>query len=492
MSTDVINLIFGMKLRQARLEANLSLTEFAARAELSPSYVTEMEKGRKYPKPDKIVKMAHVLGKAYDELVSIKLNPALAYLENMLSSPLLRHFPFEEFELDPNELVGLFTKAPDKASALLHAIWEIARQYDMKDEHFFRAALRSYQEIHENYFPEIEEEAEAFAAKYHLNLFPVGIEQLKQILQQQFGYRVDETTLADHELLSHYRAVYIDTPRKTLLINPNLYELQRKFILARELGYAALGLNERSVTSTPDQVLSFRQVSNDFKASYFGGALLMPRQPMIADISTLFNQTSWSAEPLLAMLNHYDVTPEMLLYRFSEVIPAAFGISLHFLRFHNVDGSYKLIKRINMNRLLLPSGIGLHEHYCRRWLASRLLINLSEQTGPQQQPLVDVQISQFLESQDRFLDIGFARPLVLTPTVGSSVVVGFRFTPELSKVIKFVDDPVIHRTVIHETCQRCPIDDCAVRKSVPTVLWGEQLRDRRNAAIAEIRRTLLP
>ena len=24
----------------------------------------------------------------------------------------------------------------------------------------------------------------------------------------------------------------------------------------------------------------------------------MPRQPMIADISTLFNQTSWSAEPL--------------------------------------------------------------------------------------------------------------------------------------------------------------------------------------------------
>lgn len=491
MSTDVINLIFGMKLRQARLEANLSLTEFAARAELSPSYVTEMEKGRKYPKPDKIVKMAQVLGKGYDELVSIKLNPALAYLENMLSSPLLRHFPFEEFELDPNELVGLFTKAPDKASALLHAIWEIARQYDMKDEHFFRAALRSYQEIHENYFPEIEEEAEAFAAKYQLNLFPVGIDQLKQILQQQFGYHIDETSLAEHEILSHYRAVYIDTPRKTLLINPNLYQLQRKFILARELGYAALGLNERSVTSTPDQVLSFRQVSNDFKASYFGGALLMPRQPMIADIATLFNQTTWSAEPLLAMLNHYDVTPEMLLYRFSEVIPAAFGISLHFLRFHNVEGSYKLIKRINMNRLLLPSGIGLHEHYCRRWLASRLLINLADHNG-QQQPLVDVQISEFLESQDRFLDLGFARPLVLTPTVGSSVVVGFRFTPELAKVIKFVDDPAIHRAVIHETCQRCPIDDCVVRKSVPTVLWGEQLRDRRNAAIAEIRRTLLP
>ena len=89
MSIALVNIIFGMKIRQARTEANLTLTEFAKQAELSPSYATEIEKGRKYPRADKIFKMAEVLGKDYDDLVSIKLDPSLAYLESTLSSSIL-------------------------------------------------------------------------------------------------------------------------------------------------------------------------------------------------------------------------------------------------------------------------------------------------------------------------------------------------------------------------------------------------------------------
>ena len=63
MATNLVNIIFGMKLRQARMEAELTLTEFAQQCELSPSYVTEIEKGRKYPRVDKIMKIAEVLEK---------------------------------------------------------------------------------------------------------------------------------------------------------------------------------------------------------------------------------------------------------------------------------------------------------------------------------------------------------------------------------------------------------------------------------------------
>ena len=69
---DLIHIIFGMKVRQARLEAGLTLTDLARMAEMSPSYLTEIEKGRKYPRADKIVKMAEALGKPYDDLVSIR------------------------------------------------------------------------------------------------------------------------------------------------------------------------------------------------------------------------------------------------------------------------------------------------------------------------------------------------------------------------------------------------------------------------------------
>ncbi len=491
MNTELINIIFGMKVRQARLEADLTLSEFAQRCELSPSYITEIEKGRKYPKTDKILKMSEVLNKNYDELVSIKLEPSLQHLERMLSSPLLQQFPFEAFELEAGVLVNLFTRAPAKASALLHTILEIGRQYDMKQEHFLRAALRSYQEIHENYFEELEEAARHFTEQFNLPAeVPPDLPALKALIAEQFGYRLDQQCLSENSALGHYRSVYISGQKPRLLLNCDLQPNQVKFILARELGYQFLQLKERATTSAPDQVDSFEQVLNDFKASYFAGALLIPQSAILRDLEALFQQTVWDPSLLLNLLNKYHVTPEMLLYRFSELIPQFFGIRLHFHRFHKTNGSYKLVKQLNMNRLLAPSGIALHEHHCRRWLAIRLLREMGSTEIPltSDKPLVGIQISQFFESSDRFLSFGFARPLALSPQVGSSVVVGFQLTGELGKTIGFIHDPNIPVYTINETCERCPLtaEQCNVRGADPTVLQNEQTMAARRRALAEL------
>ncbi len=493
MHSDVVSIIFGMKVRQARMEANLSLSEFAARSDLSPSYVTEIEKGRKYPKTDKIMKMAHVLGKDYDDLVSIRLDPSLRHLETVLSSPLLRTFPFEEFDLDISDFTGLLTRAPDKASALLHAIVEIARQYDMKDEHFLRAALRSYQEIHDNYFPELEEAARRFAQRYELDRADsIPLERLRDLLCDTFGYEIDDSLLAQMPTLARYRAVFFEQPRPRLLLNRTLLPMQVKFVLARELGYIYLGISERSHTSTPDQVDSFQQVYNDFRAAYFAGALLMPAERVVSNLRSFFQRATWQPEQLAAMLSAYDVTPEMLLYRFSEIIPQHFNTRLHFLRFHHSGGEYRLVKRLNMNKLLLPSGIGLHEHYCRRWLSSRLLMELQAAAQDQRRPMpiVGAQISEFLDSGDRFLCLGFARPLVLSPSVGSSVIVGFQVTPDLHTSIRFINDPAIPLTVINETCERCPLteEQCMVRGAPPSILTQKQRTAERQAALIDLQK----
>ncbi|MCD8540807.1 MAG: helix-turn-helix domain-containing protein, partial [Leadbetterella sp.] len=52
--TDPIRLIFGLKLKQFRLEKGWSLQELSDRSDISPSYLNEIEKGKKYPKTDKI------------------------------------------------------------------------------------------------------------------------------------------------------------------------------------------------------------------------------------------------------------------------------------------------------------------------------------------------------------------------------------------------------------------------------------------------------
>lgn len=483
VNTQAISTILGMKVRQARQSRGLTLSEFASLCDLSPSYVTEIEKGRKYPKPDKIARMAEVLETTYDELVSIKLDPSQAYLESFLSSPALRKFPFELFGLDTSDLVELITKAPTKASALIHALVEVARQYDMKIEHLLRAALRSYQEIHENYFAHIEEAVIRFVVEHGLEgECPLSLQRLHDLVETLLGFEVDETTISQYPHLASYRSIYIPGNPSRFLVNPRLAPAQKKFVLARELGYAFLGLEERALTSAPDTVDSFQQVLNDFKASYFSGALLMPRSAILEDLRVFFDSRRWEPQQLRAFLERYDVTPEMLLYRFSELIPEYFGIKLHFLRFYDFAGEYRLTKQLNMSRLMMPSGLGLNEHHCRRWLSIELLRELATMRargGPL--PVVGAQRSEFLNSDDAFLSFGFARPLTLSPEVGSSVIVGFEYNDDVVQTIRFALDPAIPREIINETCERCPLtaEECTVRAAPPAILREQEAQRRR-------------
>jgi transcriptional regulator with XRE-family HTH domain len=494
MSVNLVNIVFGMKIRQARTEAGLSLSEFAAQSDLSPSYVTEIEKGRKHPRADKIMRMAEVLNRDYDDLVSIKLAPSLAHLESALSSSIVRRFPFEEFGFEAADLVNLITREPDRASALLHALLSIGRRYDLGEADFLLAALRSYQEIHENYFPDVEDAALNFIAEFGLKYGfpaepPVQLDLLERILREEYGYQIDDQRIAATPPLAMYRSVTVAGKPPWLLVNRALYGRQIKFLLARELGYLYLGYKARSFTSPPDRTGSFEKLLNDFKAAYFGGVLLMPRMAMLDDLQQFFEQSTYQPQLLVDMLSRYEITPEMLLYRFSELIPQFFGLRLHFLRFHNTAVGYKLIKQLSMNQVLVPSGIGLHEHFCRRWLSVRLLREMEDDTAPQtseEPPLVGAQLSESLDSGDRFLSIGFARPLATQPGVNSSVVVGFPVDEQLKKVVGFLDDPALFRDTVNETCERCPLtyEECPVRGAEPTYLQAQEAERERQQAMS--------
>mgnify|MGYP003561732134 CR=1 FL=1 len=74
MEQDYIKIIFGLKLKQIRTERELSLFGLSKLTGLSKSYLNEIEKGKKYPKPDKINLLSQHLDVSYDELVSLKLD----------------------------------------------------------------------------------------------------------------------------------------------------------------------------------------------------------------------------------------------------------------------------------------------------------------------------------------------------------------------------------------------------------------------------------
>lgn len=482
--------IFGMKLRQFREQAGLSLTDFAARTGLSSSYITEIEHGKKYPKAEKIARMAEVLERSYDDLVSIRLNEELNPLAGFLGSSLLHNFPYHLFGISPAQVVELLTRQPAEASALVNALLGIAEQYNIGVEHLFRSALRSYQELHENYFPELEQAADEFARSSAIQADPTAaLSDLRAVIESRFGYTLDDRRLANHPKLQHFRSVLVSKNKhsRLLLTNPALNEFQKKFILAREIGYQVLGLKERAVTSAPEHVDSFEQVLNDFKASYFAGALLINRERLLSDVKSFFALDRWEPARFRAFLGRYEVTPEIFMYRLTEVLPQYFGIKLHFLRFNQEGGQYRLVKHLNMSQVLIPGGTGVNEHYCRRWLAIRILKALDRSSTTNSvttnsaaaEPVVDAQISHFIDTNARFLCIAMARRLTLNRQAASSVSLGFRHDEQFERAVRFAADPAITRLDIDGTCERCRLTEAECRDRVAPPYLLEIQRARR-------------
>ncbi len=476
-----VRVIFGMKLRQFREQLGYTLKTLAQKTGLSPSYLTEIEKGKKYPKAEKILQLAQALELSLDDLVSLKLENQLNPLTGLLDSPLMQQFPFQLFGITSRDVIDLVTRSPNEASTLIRTLGEIATSYDVRVEHFFYAALRSYQETHQNYFAELEDAADAFAAEQGWDRTQVlSDDLLRSVLSDVYGYALDDQTLDAYPELQGFRSVLADGDPPRLLLNSKLLPAQKAFVLGREIGYRYLGLHDRATTSSPSEVRSFAQVLNDFKASVFAGALLMSRAELTADLERFFVRPQWDETAFLTMLTRYNATPEMFFYRLSELIPTFLELpQLHFLRLHTAVGSqhYHLTKHLNMSQLPLPHGLSLHEHYCRRWLSVRVLRELEQrqQHGGGQAPVVGAQRSHFVGDETEYFCISLARPLVLTPNTNTSVTLGFRVDDAFKKRVRFWDDPVIPCVEINETCERCPLPEMACRdRAVPAALYERE------------------
>jgi transcriptional regulator with XRE-family HTH domain/predicted transcriptional regulator len=471
-----VRTILGIKLKRLREARHLTLEELAAKAGLSTSYLAEIQAGKKHPKAEKILALASALDTTYDELVSTRLEEEFGDLQNFLSSPGVRDFPFETFGVPPDELMRLLTRSPHEVGALIRALSDIASQYAIGVEHFLHAALRSYQELTGNYYEEIERAAEDLARE--LGVRPgrrVTADALREWARARIAPEVDERALAERPALAQFRAVFVPGPPPRLYLNPRLTESQRAFVLARECGYRLLGLKARSFTTPPDREDSFEQVLNDFKASYFAGAVLLPRDAVLADLRRFFRLPAWQGEALLGLLDKHDVTAETLMYRLSQLVPRHFGLPVHFLRFNDEPGSdLRLVKQLNLSQLTVPAGIGANEHYCRRWLSTRLLLEAAawHRRHPKRAraPMVGAQLSRFPDGR-AFFCVGLAVPMPLRPGVTTSLTLGFRADEKLYKVIRFARDRTIPQTTISGTCERCPLteDECDDRVAPPVV-----------------------
>ena len=295
-----IKLIFGLKLKQLRQDKNLSLSGLSAKSGLSVSYLNEIESGKKYPKTDKIAVLSEALEVNYDKLVSLKLSRNLAPIGDLLDSKVLEQLPLDHYGIDINKLVVLMANAPMQLSALVATLVEMAKSSELSQNNFSRTALRTYKELNENYFEDLEKAVEKFVGKIKFpNNPPVTYTALQKVINEQFGITVDEKLLNNYPELSEIRAIFIPGKQSKLLINENLTDSQKAFILGKEIAYQHLGIRDRSNIYSTARVDSFDQLLNDLRASYFATSLMLKREIVLADLKQFFRMKKWDSKKML-------------------------------------------------------------------------------------------------------------------------------------------------------------------------------------------------
>ncbi len=468
-------IIFGLKIKQLRQAKGLSFGEFAERTKMSMSYLNEIEKGKKFPKEDKIEVLAQALNTTAKELNSELLSKNLAPLGDLLNSNFLNELPLDLFGIDFHKVVEIIAEAPIKVGAFISTLVELGRTYALREENFYYRALRAYQELNNNYFEDIENAADRFLETIeNADNQNINVDFLSKILEKNFDTLIVTDGLNDFPELQHFRSVALPHQNK-ILLNGLLNEKQKSYQLAKELGFKYLGITERGIPGLKAQ--TFEEVLNNYKAAYFAVAILIPRDRFVRDLREWFEKPEWDATFLPNLLEKYQVSPETLFQRFN-ILPRFFGIEkLFFLRFiHDTNSNlFEIDKELHLHSRHQPHSNGLNEHYCRRWLAISLIDDLQKTENQDQQMLFDVQRSSYRNSDEEYLCFTMARSSSPSPNRNVSVTIGLQIDASLRKKIKFLDNSKILKKQVGVTCERCDIGHCAER-IVPPIRLEERAK----------------
>ncbi|WP_408040546.1 helix-turn-helix domain-containing protein [Tenacibaculum amylolyticum] len=465
---EYIRLIFGLKLKQIRTEKNLSLFGLGKLTGLSKSYLNEIEKGKKYPKTDKIAILAESLDVPYDHLVSLKLDKNLAPIGEILQSKILKEIPLDLFGIQENNLIDIVANAPAKVNAFISTIIKISQNYNLTRESFFLASLRSYQEAHNNYFEDIEESVEKFAKLYHINLEKrITSDDLEEILIEEFNYIINTEELAKHSNLTDLRNIYIPN-KNTLLLSNEITEAQKTFIYAKEIAYNFLKIENRLYTFPWIKFDSFDQVLNNFIASYFAGALIIPKKTLVTQLKELFALKEWQPLRLHKIIRSYNCSDETFYQRLTNILPKTFNIkNLFFLRFTHKEGSpvYRLSKELHITQQQAPHANRNQEHYCRRWISLKTIQDFEQSS--QERSAFGIQISSYENSSNEYLVLSAANKDPFKKDIYRSISIGMLLSPHLKRKFQFFKEDTFDKQIVGVTCETCSVKECTERVAEP-------------------------
>lgn len=303
----------------------------------------------------------------------------------------------------------------------------------------------------------------------------IGVTDLETVLIDKYQYKIVDIPTPEIESLKGVRSLF-DKKKKTLFIHPKLNQRQRLFVLAKELGFVELKTSDRSLYPLSIQVDSFKHLLNNFHAAYFAGSLLIPKESFLQEMGKFISNTSWDTAALKAIINKYNVSPELFAHRTTGLIPHAFGLkSLYYQRFQR-DRNMKSVgitRELHINGAHMPHANQSYQTYCQRWGGIKSIQAISNGALSSEETVINVQRSKFHNTNKEYLVVTFSRVLSPTPNTDTCVALGFAMTNAFKERVAFSKDPNIKEVVVNVTCEQCSLKNCGDRAAEPVIVEKE-------------------
>lgn len=341
MTSDTNRKLFiGPKLRRVRLELGLNQTKMAEDLGISASYVNLMERNQRPVSAQILVRLAEVYDLDVAMLASSEDDRSLAEIGELMGDPLFRDLAIPAQEL--RDLVETCPSVADAMRRLYQAYQQTQRSpgdasasgrsttdgpsFDPVD------AVRNAIEAAKNYFPEVDETAEALAGE----LAETGMDLLPAMaarLQARHGVRLrilpaEVMTGALRRFDRHRRHLLLSE-----MIGPSGRAFQTAFQLATIEQSAVL---DRGVEATGLTDPTAKRMFRIFLAHSFAGAVMMP-------YARFFAAAEGSRYDIAILAQRFNASFEQVCHRLTTLQqPNARGVPFFMIR---VDDAGNVSKR---------------------------------------------------------------------------------------------------------------------------------------------------
>jgi XRE family transcriptional regulator, fatty acid utilization regulator len=347
--------VLGKRVRHHRRQAGLTLDALSEAVGRPASYLSQLENGLNDPRASLIEQLAEALGCGQEDLT----DPTPPTRRDELEIAVEQHQRESRYEELGLPWLKATARTPDEVLEHLNALYEALAAAEEAaavrpgdDQRMANNQLRDEMRARNNYFPEIEAEAQRVLDAVGYAGGPMS-DRILTDLVGHYGFTVERI----QDLPDSTRSITDQRARKIYIPQRNqMTTRSARSVVLQTLGHFVLGHRDS------DEFGDY--VRQRVEANYFAGAVLCPEKHAVRFLADAYEREDLSVEDFREV---FYISYEMAAHRLTNLATEHFGLTLHFLR---SDQEGVIWKAYNNDDLPLPAdvdGTVEGQRLCRMW-----------------------------------------------------------------------------------------------------------------------------